>query len=291
MLKKSFQIIGLTLLIGFSFFYTEKVAMVVRNQDPLMIKIQEYESAFNKDSVNAIVTDDSIIPGINACVVDTNSSYLNMKRVGSYNASMIEYKEIKPKLSLDKTYDKYIIKGNKDKFEVALVFKVTDSKYILDIINILSKRNIKASFFVDGKMIENETQNIYRIVNQGHEISNLGYDNNYDKDLLVWTNNMIENMSYNASKYCLVTSENKKVLDMCADNKMYTIKSDILVNYSTSLNDVKALIEKGSIIVFDVNDKTSNELNKVLLFLNSKGFSYNTLRTHLSEKGCSNISK
>ena len=30
-----------------------------------------------------------------------------MKRVGSYNENMIEYKEIKPKLSLEKTYDKY----------------------------------------------------------------------------------------------------------------------------------------------------------------------------------------
>jgi hypothetical protein len=286
MLKKTFQIIGLAILIGFSFFYTEKVALVVRNQDPLMIKIQEYESSFNSESVNAITTDDSIIPGINACVVDTNSSYTNMKRIGSYNANMIEYKEIKPKLSLDNIYNKYIIKGNKSDFEVALVFKLNDAEYINSIISLLSKKNIKVSFFIDGKLIEKDTQSVYRLINQGYEIYNLGYDNEYDKDLLIWTNNMIENMSYNVPKYCLVIEDNKKVLDMCSTNKMYTIKSNLVINYKNTFDTIKNKIEKGSIIVFDVNNNTINELSKALLFLNSKGFTYNVLSNHLSEKGC-----
>jgi hypothetical protein len=286
MLKKSCQFLGLALLIGFSFFYTEKVANVVRDQDPLMIKIREYESDFNKAGIDAFVEKDSIIPGINACVVDINASYINMKRIGSYSSNMVEYKEIKPKLSLDNIYDKYIIKGNKNKNEVALVFKLNDSRYVMNIINALSKRNIKASFFIDGKMIEDETQIIYNIVNQGHEIYNLGYDHKYDKDLLGWTNNMIESMSYNKPKYCLVTKEDKNILDVCVRNKMYTIKSNILINLSNDFTTIKNTIEKGSIIVFDSNEKTSTELNKLLLFLHSKGFTYNVLSGHLSEKGC-----
>jgi len=273
-------------LISFSFFYTEKVAMVVRNQDPLMIKIQEYEEVFNNESVDAIITDNSIIPGINACIVDTNQSYNNMKRVGSYNENMIEYKEIKPKLSLEKTYDKYILKGNKKGFEVALVFKVKDSRFILDVSKFLQKKGIKASFFVDGKIIENDTQNIYMLIDNGNEIYNLGYDNRYDKDLIVWTNNMIENISHNIPKYCILSKENEEVLNMCARNKMYTIKSDIEINYSSTFNTIKPKIEKGSIIVFDVNDKTVEELSKTVLFLNSRGYTYNVLSEHLTEKGC-----
>ena len=286
MLKKSFQIIGLILLICFSFFYTEKVVMVVNNQDPLMIKIKEYGEVFNIESVDAITSGNSVIPGINACVVDTNESYSNMKRIGSYNENMIEYKEIKPKLSLDKTYDKYIIKGNKKGFEVALVFKVRDSSYILEIANFLHKKGIKASFFVDGKQIEEDSQNIYVLINNDNEIYNLGYDGKYNKDLLIWTNNMIENMSKNIPKYCIVSKEDEKVIDMCADNKMYTIKSSVEINYNTTFNDVKSKIEKGSIIVFDTNNKTIDELSKTILFLNSKGYNYNLLSDHLSEKGC-----
>lgn len=115
----------------------------------------------------------------------------------------------------------------------------------------------------------------------------MGYDGVYNKELLIWTNNIIENISYNKSSYCLTTSENSKILDLCASNKMYTIKSDVVINYSNSFNNVKNIIDKGSIIVFEVNDKTISELNKTLLFLNSKGFKYNPLSAHLSEKGCS----
>ncbi|MDD2203285.1 MAG: hypothetical protein PHT75_02005 [Bacilli bacterium] len=288
MLKKSFQFLGLTILIGFSFFYTNEVINMVRDKDPLMIKIQEFETIFNKDSVDAFIEDDFILPGINACVVDTNSSYSNMKKIGSYNNSLIEYREIKPDISLDNIYDKYIVKGNKSKLEVALVFKLNDSRYTIDLINILSKKSTKASFFVDGKLIENDSQSIYNLINQGHEIYNLGYDGEYDKNLLVWTNNMIENMSYNKPKYCLLLEENKKVLDICSSNKMYTIKAELLINYRSTFNNIMSNIDKGSLIIFDVNEKTTTELTKTLLFLNSKGFTYNVLSEHLSEKGCSN---
>jgi hypothetical protein len=286
MLKKSFQIIGLLLLIGFSFFYTEKVALVVREQDPLMVKIEEYETLFNKESVNAIVKDDTIIPGINACVVDMDSSYANMKRVGRFSNNMIEYKEIKPKLSLDRIYDKYIIKGNTNKYQVSFVFKISDTKYLINILNFLSKKKIQASFFIDGKTIEDETQYIYRIADEKHEIYNLGYDGEYEKDLLVWTNSMIENITSNDSKYCLDVEDDKSIIDICSKNKMYTIKSEIVINYKNTFDIYKDKIEKGSIIVFDVNDNTINELSKTVLFLNSKGFTYNLLSKHLSEKGC-----
>ena len=73
---------------------------------------------------------------------------------------------------------------------------------------------------------------------------------------------------------------------MCARNKMYTIKSDIEINYSSTFNTIKPKIEKGSIIVFDVNDKTVEELSKTVLFLNSRGYTYNVLSEHLTEKGC-----
>ena len=260
--------------------------MVVRNQDPLMIKIQEYEASYNKEGVDAFVQGNTIIPGINACVVDINPSYTNMKRAGNYNSNLIEYKELKPKLSIDNIYDKYIVKGNKTRNVIALVFRLSNTKYIVDIINVLSKRSTKASFFIDGKLIEDETQKIYQLINQGHEIYNLGYNNKYDKDLLVWTNNMIENISYNKSKYCLVSSDNQKTLELCSINKMYTIKSDLVINYGNTFNNQKAKIEKGSIVVFDVNDNTAEELTKTLLFLNSKGYIYNVLSKHLSEKGC-----
>jgi peptidoglycan/xylan/chitin deacetylase (PgdA/CDA1 family) len=87
---------------------------------------------------------------------------------------MIEYKEIKPKLSLDRIYDKYIIKGNTNKYEVSFVFKLSDTKYLINVLNFLSKKNIKASFLSMGKRLKKKHNISYRIADEKHEIYNLG---------------------------------------------------------------------------------------------------------------------
>ena len=286
MFKKLFQLMGFIFLIGFSFFYTDKVVMVVRNQDPLMIKIQEYASSFNKDSVDVSINDNSIIPGINACVVDINKSYLNMKKIGVFSTSMIEYKEIKPKLSITNIYDKYIIKGNKDKLEVGLIFQIKKDKYINDILFILDKYKIKASFFIDGKVIEENNKIIRNLVNKEHEIYNLGYDNKYNQDYILWTNSIIDNTANNKSRYCLINKEDKTILELCSKNKMYTLKSNLNINYSNTFNDIKNNIDKGSFINIEINDNNITELNKTILYLHSKGYNYRLLSKLLDEKGC-----
>ena len=40
-MRNIIQYIGLTILIVFSFFYTEKTVTTIKNQDPLMIEIEE----------------------------------------------------------------------------------------------------------------------------------------------------------------------------------------------------------------------------------------------------------
>jgi len=286
MLKKVLQTIGLLLLCSFSFFYTDRVVTVVKNQDPIMIKINEYKDFYNIESVDAIINDKEIIPGINGCKINIDKSYSNMKRVGSYNPNMIEYQEIKPELSLSKTYDKYIIKGNSNKNKVAIIFKVNNINNLVEIRSILKEKQIKAAFFIDGKDIENNVNSIYHLINEGHEIYNLGYDNRYEKDMLRWTNNMIDSIANNKSKYCLVLTENQNTVDICSKEKMHTIKSDIIINYGSPFSIVRNKIEKGSIIVFDVNSITKNELIGVITFLNKKGYTYNILSNHLNEKGC-----
>jgi hypothetical protein len=46
---------------------------------------------------------------------------------------------------------------------------------------------------------------------------------------------MIENITSNDSKYCLDIKGDKSIIDICSKNKMYTIKSDILINYKNTL--------------------------------------------------------
>ena len=47
-MKKQFQIIGVLTLIWFSFFCTERTIFVIKNNDDIMIKINEEKEKYNR---------------------------------------------------------------------------------------------------------------------------------------------------------------------------------------------------------------------------------------------------
>ena len=63
-MKKIFQFIGLISLICFSFFITEKTSVVVSDLDEIMIEIKANYKKYKTDSKNAIIENNTIIPGI-----------------------------------------------------------------------------------------------------------------------------------------------------------------------------------------------------------------------------------
>ena len=105
-MKKIFKYLGVIILIGFSFFYTDKVINVINEKDPIMIKLNAEASKYSLPSSNAIIVDNTIIPGIAGKMVDINKSYKNMREIGLYNPNNIVYKRIDPKISLTNNYDK-----------------------------------------------------------------------------------------------------------------------------------------------------------------------------------------
>ena len=84
-MKNIVKSIGLITLICFSFFYTEKVIDVVSEQDDIMIKIKEVKDNYKIDSVDATISENTIVPGINGREVDIEKSYQNMKQIGIFN--------------------------------------------------------------------------------------------------------------------------------------------------------------------------------------------------------------
>ena len=64
-----FLIIG---LVCFSFYYTDKVMNILNNRDPLMIKLNDIKDSYEVLPVNAIINNDTIIPGIKGIEVDVD---------------------------------------------------------------------------------------------------------------------------------------------------------------------------------------------------------------------------
>ena len=90
-MKKFFQILGLITLICFGFFITEKTALVVNNMDDIMINIKQNKDKYKSKSKDAVIKDNTIIPGINGKEVNINKSYKNMKINGYYSDKLYIY--------------------------------------------------------------------------------------------------------------------------------------------------------------------------------------------------------
>ena len=125
-MKKAFQIIGLISLTFFSFFVTEKTANVVNNLDDIMVEIKEKESEYKSEPIDAIIKDNTIIPGISGKKVNINKSYKSMKINGYFSDKLFVYDYTKPRVSIADNMDKYIIKGNPNKRMVSLIFNLYD---------------------------------------------------------------------------------------------------------------------------------------------------------------------
>ena len=281
MLKKSLSYFGVFVLLCFSFFYTEKAVDIVKRNDPIMQMILENSESLKVEPINAVIKEDEIITGLNGKEVNIDKSYQNMKKVNKYLESMIVYDEVLPDIGVD--YDKYVIKGNELKNQVALVFKVDDSYNVNEVNEILNNKNVLATFFIDGYVVENNMNLILKLVGDGYGIENLGYNGSYSKDKFNWTNNMIESLTMKDTNYCYTEYKDSDILNLCSDNRMYTIKPTINATNYPFLT-VKKNLENGSIIGFDLSDKTLKELPSIITYITQKGYEIVTLEELISEK-------
>ncbi|MBE6153330.1 MAG: hypothetical protein E7166_03820 [Firmicutes bacterium] len=281
-MKNIIQYIGIAILIVFSFFYTEKTVTTIKNKDPLMIELENKKDEYSVSAIDAKIIDTMIIPGMKGCKVDVEGSYYNLKRLGEFNSNMLKYTSVKPKENLDKNYDKYIISGNKIKNTVSLIFKVKEKTDITTVISILDEKKIKASFFIDGKYLEDNINQVNELIKKGHEVLNYGYDNEYNKDLIVWQNNVIERLNYNNPKFCYVEKEDTNILNLCSNNKMMTILPNLIVS-NNPLIDIKTNVSKGSLISFNINDTLINELSLIINYIVQKGYNIDVVSKHLEE--------
>lgn len=276
-MKNFFKIIGVLVLVFFSFFYTEKAITVLNEQDEIMIKLTEAKDKYKKDSVSAIIADDTIIPGIQGKEIDIDKSYKNMKKIGIFNSKLIEYKTINPDISINDNYDKYIIKGNNKFNNVSLIFKVDSDNEYEKVLDIIKYNNIKANIFIDYDYLSQNISNINK--NDNYNYYSYGNKGKYTIDILIMSNNVINRKS-NKAIYCLNESKNKNNLKVCSENNVYSIMPSI-INASYSL--VKNNLENGSIISFDINAKGINEINSIIDYINGKGYKIVLLDELLSE--------
>lgn len=270
-MKRIFEIIGLLSLVMFSFFITNKTAIVVKNMDDIMVEIKHNYKNYNIKSVDAVITNDTIIPGISGRKVNIGKSYRSMKEYGKYNDELYVYDKVEPKVSIKDNKDKYIESGNKSIRQVSLSFVLKDNSDIKNILDILDNNGIKASFFVDETWITDNNYTAIDLIETGYTIG-VNSDNEYNS----WMDTIIKHVGKQKYGYCLYNENND-----CIKLDNYIIKTDILNrNY---LMNIKKEIHNGSIIIMNDNGELYKELDSVINYIKSKGYEIVTLEKILTE--------
>lgn len=281
MLKnKLIQVVVVLILVVFSFYYTNKTIDIIRETDPLMKRIKEESIKYQIPAENAKEEGNKIIPGKNGKEVDYEETYQKMKRYGTYNESLTVFKETTPTISIEDTYDKYVISGNEEKKAVALVFTITKKLSPQNIISILNKEDAKATFFMDGLWLENNLSLVKDMTN--HELEILSYDNKYEEVYFTSSIQYLKNVTGKNANYCYADYDNKEVIELCSKLELHTITPTIKIT-NTPFQDIKSKLSNASIISFPINTTTELELKTVIDFIKSKGYSIVTLQELLSE--------
>lgn len=277
-MKTFFKLTGLLVLFFFSFFYTEKVINVITEQDEIMIKIKENEEKNNIPSTNAIISKNTITPGLSGKEINIDKSYKEMKKLGTYNENMLVYTKVLPEVSINNNKNKYIRNGNKNFTEVSLIFKINKNTDLQKLLTLLYKNNTKANFFISYEYLEKHINEIEKEKNI--EYYNYGKNGTYNDEIILIANNIISKKS-NPANICLTETNTNNTLKICSENEQFTIYPEII---NGTINSIKSKINNGSIISFEVTNTTLNELPLIINYINSKGYTISLLSELINEE-------
>lgn len=257
-LKKFLKAACFLILTGFSFYFTEKTAILVRNQDPIMQAIKEASVEMNHEAVNASITKDYIIPGINGSRINEIKSLMQMKENNVFNSLFLVTESVKPKVSLNDNKDKIIIKGNPKKGAVSFIIESKDTPSY----TYLKSHNIQASLLTKSDTYAKD-----------ETLEQLNNDfENYKK-----LENKLNKAKTNTN-ICILNNYNKEI---CLKYNKYLVEPSITLNKS-NLVDSKSKIESGSIILLS-KSTTTKELEHIINYLTSKNLKIVTLSSLISE--------
>lgn len=232
-MRKYYQFLGLAIIMVFSFYYTEKIALIVLNKNPLMQSIHEEKENYEEEFVNAFIEGDYIIPGINGLEVNTRESFYNMQELDMFNEYYLVFDQVKPEISLQENKDKIIYQGNSKLKKVSLILSEEGK-----ISEYLKANQYKASLLVD--------LDTYKKNNYFEAINN-------EDDAFASLENSL-NLNKENKNICVLNHTNYR---LCKDKKKYLVEPTLTLN-STNYIETKNDLESGSIILIDKTAKLSD---------------------------------
>ena len=250
-MKFFFKVLLTILLFIFSFIYLKKAVYFIKMHDNLMQEIISKEKDYNKEPINAIITNNTIIPGLSGRKVNLDKSYNKMKKLNIFNESLLVFDDIKPNISFERNYDKIILRGNEKKKRISIVLNINNDNLFNNLNDILKNNNLYADIL---------TNNQYYL------------ENSYFKNIITTNYNKKTN-------YCL--TYDLSINSDCINNHKYTILGNNINNYY--LTESKNILRNGIIIIYTFNESNYYNLNTLIKYFKNNNYDIVTIDKLIKE--------
>jgi hypothetical protein len=164
---------------------------------------------------------------------------------------------------------------------VSLVFILKDDTYLQELYKIVSNKGIKINFFIDYNFLNSNSNLLKELDNTA--FYSYGIEGEYSPDTLLFSNNLIQRITKNNPNYCLTENKNNSILELCSNNKMFTIIPTINIK-NNIYNEIKSNVTSGSIILIDINSENLKGLDISIDYIKGKGLEFEYLEELLTEK-------
>ena len=246
-MKSLIKYIGVLLLIMFSFYYADNISKALIYKSELMKQILHEKDKHETDYINAIITDEYIIPGMNGIKVNEIDSYYNMKKINSFSVNKLIYDQIIPEVSLENNKKYLINKWNPNKKAISIVLDDTN-KYL---INYAIKNNIKINVLTT---YHNFDKNL-----KAKQIN--ADDENYDKLESLLNRNQLNTNIY------FVKNQKKSTKDKYLVTYTYIVTNNTLPNIKINYGDIIYIDNNLSLANFKILIKKIQYNNYNIIYL------------------------
>ncbi|MBO1003759.1 polysaccharide deacetylase family protein [Pseudogracilibacillus auburnensis] len=273
-----------------------------KESDKLLTEIKTNAKEYEEEPEDAYV--DRVwkkTPGRNGRKVNIEKSYKKMKKSGQFNDSLLVFDEVPPSVSLHELPSSPIYRGHPEKEMVALLINVSwGTEHIPTILTILNKKNVKATFFIEGKWAKENKNIVKMIVEQDHLIGNHAY-NHPDmahisvaemRNQIENTNEIIEAITGYRPKWFAPPSGsfNDQVVQTAHELEMETILWTVDTidwknpSVSVMINRVIKNIHPGATILMHPTEPVAQGLETLIDEIKQKEYEIGTIEHLLSEE-------
>jgi len=261
---------------------------VSKQKDPLYKEIAKKADEYYLPPENAKI--DRVwkaIPGLNGVKVDIQASYKKMADAGKFEEDKLVFTQVEPEVQLSDLPPSPVYKGHSDKKMVSFLINVAwGNEYLTDMLAVLKKHNVSATFFLEGRWAQNNPELASMIESAGHELGNHSYSHPdmakisaaKAREEIRKTNEVIKAITDKPTKWFGPPSGSfrDEIVKIAAEEQLGTVLWTVdTVDWKkpspeSLINRVMGKVHNGAMILMHPTDPTAKSLERLILQLKEK---------------------